>query len=174
MLSHIPPSSLRDPLHRRFVEIAWFVGYRIRAITQIDEDVPHDLTGTILFAIATPNDGVFLVVSWDCLIEKQRWYREEALLRNVSLIGAPIRRPVPTRQRTREFTVNGAFSRVGRQVWAIRRPTATLTLGQAGHVRHVVVDEHCLMVSVCWEDGTADSTWFSREEYAFYLREELP
>jgi hypothetical protein len=92
----------------------------------------------------------------------------------VSLIGAPIRRSVPIRQRTREFTVKGAFSRVGRRVWTIRRPIAAVTLGQAGHVRHVVVDEHRLMVSVCWEDRTEDSTWFSREEYGFYLSEELP
>jgi hypothetical protein len=42
-------------------------------MTQIDDDVPHGLSGTISFAIATLNDGVFLAVSWDCLIEKQRW-----------------------------------------------------------------------------------------------------
>jgi hypothetical protein len=30
VLSHIPPSSLPDPRHRRFVEIAWFVGYSMR------------------------------------------------------------------------------------------------------------------------------------------------
>jgi hypothetical protein len=174
MLSHIKPSTLLDPLYRRFVEVAWFVGYRVRASKQLDEDLARDLTGTILFAIATPADGVFLAVSWDCLIEKQRWYREEALLRNVSLIGAPIKRLVPTRHRAREFTVNGAFSRVGRQVWAVRRPTPAVTLGQTGRVRHVVVDEHRLMVAVSWDQPAEGSTWFSRDEYSFYLSEEEP
>jgi hypothetical protein len=147
---------------------------KMRVSKQIAEDVPQDLTGTILFAIATPNDGVFLGVSWDCLIQKQRWYREEVLLRSVSLIGAPIRRPVPTRQRTREFTVEGAFSRIGRHVWTVRRPTAAVMLGQAGCVRHVVVDEHGLMVGISWENGTEDASWFSRDEYRFYLSEEMP
>jgi hypothetical protein len=74
----------------------------------------------------------------------------------------------------REFTVKAAFSRIGREVWAVKRPTSAITLGQAGRVRHVIVDEYRLMVGVSWEGAAEDSTWFSRDEYSFYLSEELP
>jgi hypothetical protein len=29
-------------------------------------------------------------------------------------------------------------------------------------------------LSGCWDAGTQTATWFSREEYAFYLSDELP
>lgn len=172
MLTHIKYSELADPLHRRFVEAAWFVGYRVRTNHRVDDDVAENATGTVLAVTASPKTGVFLIVAWDCLIEKQRWYHEEVLLRNVILQGAPVRRPVPTRRGTREFTVKTAFGRIGREVWAARPPVRAVALGQAGRVTHVVADEHRLMVAVFWVGCAEDWTWLSRAECDFYLSDE--
>lgn len=164
--------SRRRALEHGFLDAWRHVGFRVRTRVSMGHDVPEGSTGIVGYVAAGDKSNVFLAVAWVRLRELVAWYPPNRLLDSVWFTGAPIERPVPTRLRSRDFTLTAAFGRLGREVRVVRPPSRHLQRGEHGTVRHVIADDR-LMVSVSWHRGDAapDAMWFSRPDYHFYLAE---